>query len=377
MIDNIIPQRRVYRSQPVVNYRPDEAALYARRIVRVSEEGRSREALQQPLPDVPLRAYRSFDIDDVLLKITEIESEGSTVGQPTEIQPSGVLARYVSNIAPLAELTGSLRMQPIVDNVRTFHLGYVQPAAIRTASWVSSHKLVKVVTQKMPKIRLMVAPRYMAASMAAALVLAFTGYISIDTWVVNNEVKRVVADQQVAGDSTARTGLMMSEGEDETDVAPSTVDSYTVAPDLPRVLSIDKIGVRARVLPMSVNSDGSLQAPVNIFDSGWYGASAKPGNPGAGVIDAHASGATREGLFAYLDTLVIGDTISIERGDGQSFRYEVVHTESVPLDQVDMKKVLKVHGGASEGMNLITCSGKWLPEKKTYDHRVLVYTQRV
>jgi LPXTG-site transpeptidase (sortase) family protein len=120
-----------------------------------------------------------------------------------------------------------------------------------------------------------------------------------------------------------------------------------------------------------------MQAPVNIYDSGWYGGSAKPGTPGATVIDAHASGATRQGLFAYLDTLKVGEQLSIERGDGQTFNYEVTHTEIVPLTEVDMSKLLAPYGDATEGVNLITCTGTWIPDQKTYDHRVLVYTKRV
>jgi hypothetical protein len=51
--------------------------------------------------------------------------------------------------------------------------------------------------------------------------------------------------------------------------------------------------------------------------------------------------------------------------------------ETVALDDVDMDKLLTPYGNAKEGLNLITCTGDWLPDKKTYDHRVLVYTKRV
>lgn len=205
-------------------------------------------------------------------------------------------------------------------------------------------------------------------------VLSVTGYVSIDTWLTNREVKQVVAEKQQA---STQQSMVLGEGEDETQVAPSAIDSYSVAADLPRVLSIDSLKIKARILPMSVNADGAMQAPVNIFDSGWYSASAKPGIPGATLIDAHASGATRQGLFAYLDTLKIGETLSLERGDGQKFNYAVTHVETVPLKEVDMAKVLKPYGAAEEGLNLITCTGTWIPDQKTYDHRVIVYTKRV
>ena len=342
MIDNITTRQRSTQRQPMVNYRPDEMGVYARRVMRVSDEGRSRQELSKlkSIPAgvnhvVPESNYRAHNIDEVLVKITQIEAEGGTVGQPSASSAVGV-------------------------------------------AFINKDIFTSVSTQMYEGLRHIKLPsKVVLGGAVAAIVLAFTGYISLDTWMTNNQVRQIASDRQVAGDSTVRAMAILGEGEDEAEVTDSAVDSYAVAPDLPRVLTIDKIGVEARVLPMSVNSDGSVQAPVNIFDSGWYGASAKPGQAGAGFIDAHASGATRQGLFAYLDTLVVGDTVSVERGDGQLFNYRVAHVETVNLDKVDMKKALRTHGGATEGLNLMTCTGEWLPEEKTYDQRAIVYTVRV
>ena len=128
---------------------------------------------------------------------------------------------------------------------------------------------------------------------------------------------------------------------------------------------------------MSVTSKGAIQAPTNIFDSGWYTGSAKPGTAGAGLIDAHASGATRQGLFAYLDTLKDGDKLSVEVGNGESLNYAVVHKETVDLKTIDVGALLKPYQGVKEGINLITCAGTWLPDEATYDKRVLIYTERI
>jgi LPXTG-site transpeptidase (sortase) family protein len=183
--------------------------------------------------------------------------------------------------------------------------------------------------------------------------------------------KPVVYD---TNDPVARQAV---EGREEVVVTPDALAGYQVAADMPRILSIDSIGVRARVVPMGVNPDNSLQAPVNIYDSGWYNASAQPGQPGAAVIDAHASGPTRQGLFAYLDTMQNGDRVKVERGDGQVFEYDVVAVETMALDAIDMQKVLKPYGDATEGLNLITCTGQWLQEQRTYNQRAIVYTKRV
>lgn len=167
------------------------------------------------------------------------------------------------------------------------------------------------------------------------------------------------------------------EATDEAEVPKSAVAEYSVAADMPRYLSIAKLNVKARILPMGINSEGAVQAPVNIYDSGWYKGGAKPGTSGAAFIDAHASGSTRQGLFAYLDTLKNGDKVSVEQGDGTIFNYKVVHVETVARDAVDMDKALKVYSGAAEGLNLMTCTGKWIANQETYDKRVVVYTERV
>ena len=171
--------------------------------------------------------------------------------------------------------------------------------------------------------------------------------------------------------------VQVSEDVDTTKPTPDVLANYRTAPDVPRALYIDKLGIRARIVSVGTGSNNSMQTPKNIYDSGWYAPSARPGTIGAVVIDGHASGSTRMGLFAYIDTLKNGDEIRVEVGDGTTYRYRVVHNETKPMGEVDMSKVLQPYGGASEGVTLITCTGKWLPAQQTYDHRVIVYAERV
>jgi len=208
---------------------------------------------------------------------------------------------------------------------------------------------------------------------AVIFVLA-TGYVSIDTLVTNNRVK---AEGSQGAATAPGASTKEQEGQDEAKPAANALANYAVAADLPRALSIDKIDVTARVLPMSVNTDGSVQAPRNIYDAGWYTGSVKPGEIGAMFIDGHASGPTREGLFAYLDKLEEGDTLQIEKGDGTKLTYKVVHKEVAPLDGLDMKKMLLPYGNTLRGMNLMTCTGTWVDSKQTYDQRVMIWTEQV
>lgn len=344
MVDNFV---RSQRGASMVNYRPDDSVLYARRMVRLPDDvSRGRPQLQ-----------------------TQPQSQAQVQPQPSSVVPEA------EPIAQPVPFVATDTQQALVQIGKLEAETILVPPITQEAPANSTEKQPKP-TQNTPKQpRHHLSFRHVAAALVAMVVLALTGYVSLDTWMTTSEVKQSI--QQTAAATENKNSVVLGEGQDETDVQPSTIDRYTVAGDLPRVLTIPKLTLRARVLPMSVNADGALQAPVNIFDSGWYGASAKPGTSGASLIDGHASGATRQGLFAYLDTLTIGDKLSIERGDGQTFNYEVVNAETVPLADIDMSTLLKPYGATTEGLNLITCTGKWLPDQKTYDHRVTVYAKRV
>ncbi len=213
--------------------------------------------------------------------------------------------------------------------------------------------------------------------LVTVLLVLTTGYASLDTIITNNNVKAETAQDTTPRVTDEVASSPAGEGKDETPPSSQHLGNYTVAPGLPRYLSIDKLGINARVLPMSVTNSGAIQAPRNIFDAGWYSGSVKPGEIGAMFIDGHASGPTHEGLFAYLDTLAQGDQLQIEKGDGTQLIYQVVHIETVPLAELDMKKALLPYGNTLRGLNLMTCTGKWLADQQTFDHRVLVYTKQI
>ena len=147
------------------------------------------------------------------------------------------------------------------------------------------------------------------------------------------------------------------------------VREYTVAPDRPRYLSISKLGInKARILAMGVNAKGELDTPRNIFDVGWYEASGKPGLGGTAIIDGHNGGPHVHGVFKNLPSLVTGDIIEIERGDGVVFRYSVIENNAISLDESDeyMATAAQSPEADKESVTLITCTGEWSQQQGTY-----------
>ena len=224
--------------------------------------------------------------------------------------------------------------------------------------------------------------RRLAARVVVVVILLTSTYVTYDTWRVNQALRA-----QLRGDSATVVAVnttdqasqqerQQAEGRDEQQPVGDWLARYVVAPGAPRVLTIPSLNVKARVLPMSVNADGTMQAPINIYDAGWYTGGVRPGDKGAAVIDAHASGPTRVGLFGSLDKLKVGDRLSLEKGDSTQLNYEVVEVKKVPRSTLDMKELLTPRVG-DEGLNLITCAGVWQQQGQTYSDRVLVFTKRI
>jgi len=164
---------------------------------------------------------------------------------------------------------------------------------------------------------------------------------------------------------------------DESDIPQSEIDQYTVPAEEPKYISIDTLGVeKTRVFPVGTNDQNLLESPRNIHDAAWYKKSVTPGHGyGAVLINAHSGGISKNGIFTKLSTLKQGDEITVERGDGKLFRYSVIENQTMDLDEVNatgMKMMMQSAEPGSEGLNLITCAGKWVPSLGQFDQRVML-----
>jgi LPXTG-site transpeptidase (sortase) family protein len=211
----------------------------------------------------------------------------------------------------------------------------------------------------------------------AILVFGLGLLVNIETLQTNHSAKAQVAAlskraEVASTSSTADNPVVPGESK-----PPSTsFASYQVAPDTPKLITIAKLGVKARVKPVGVTSSNELGTPASIYDTGWYNASAKPGSgagSGAMLIDGHVHGPSLPGVFADIKKLAAGDTIEVTRGDNQIFKYTVVNTETVSADSVDVGKLLTSIKPGKAGLNLITCGGKFNAKTQHYEDRTIVY----
>jgi LPXTG-site transpeptidase (sortase) family protein len=131
--------------------------------------------------------------------------------------------------------------------------------------------------------------------------------------------------------------------------------------------------VSARILQVSVNKDNQMEVPKTAYDVAWYNGSSRPGENGSMVIDGHVQGVGGPAIFSDLKKLAVGDAIEVTRGDGKKFSYTVSKTETIPVDQVDMGKLLVSADTNKPGLNLITCAGDYDKSSDAFNSRTIVY----
>jgi sortase A len=158
----------------------------------------------------------------------------------------------------------------------------------------------------------------------------------------------------------------------------AAIASYSVPPTSPKYISIPAIGItNTRIIRLGLLANGQIATPDNIFDTGWYDGSSKPGQSGAMFIYGHVSSWTADGVFYNLKKLKAGDDVTITRGDNQTYTYRVVTTKIYPYMSVDMNAVLSPINSSLPGLNLMTCTGQVIAGTSEFNERLVVFTSLV
>jgi sortase A len=154
--------------------------------------------------------------------------------------------------------------------------------------------------------------------------------------------------------------------------------AVTVQPDgsLPSRLLIPKIDVDTEVQHLGVTASGNMAAPSNFTDVSWYKFGAVPGAKGSAVMAGHEDNAlSLDGVFKHLGDLAIGDSVFVVDEGGNRLEFKVVEKAIYEYDNSPTERIFNKSDKAR--LNLITCAGDWLPEAKTNDKRLVIYTELV
>lgn len=154
--------------------------------------------------------------------------------------------------------------------------------------------------------------------------------------------------------------------------------SHSVPPHNPKHLLIPKLNITTNIYPVGITKEKAIDAPKTAWSVGWYQDGTLPGSSsGAALIDGHVNDAfNTPGVFYKLSELTVSDEVTIIRGDDSRLNYTVINVVQEPLKNIDMNKVLRSADPNKEGLNLITCGGRYDKATQSYTDRVIVYTVR-
>jgi hypothetical protein len=143
----------------------------------------------------------------------------------------------------------------------------------------------------------------------------------------------------------------------------------------PRRIRIAAIGVSARVAPLGLESDGSMETPDDYAATGWYEPGPEPGERGPAVITGHVDSTTGPAVFYRLRELRRGDRIEVARADGSPVRFRVEGLERWPKAEFPTRRVFGRTRTAT--LRLVTCSGDFDASTGHYVDNTIVYAARV
>jgi LPXTG-site transpeptidase (sortase) family protein len=141
----------------------------------------------------------------------------------------------------------------------------------------------------------------------------------------------------------------------------------------PVSLTIPAIGVKAPVINLGLNRNGTLQVPSTTPVVGWYTGSPRPGATGSAIIAGHVDSRAGPGVFFWLRNMRRGERIYVRRADGTLAVFTVT---AVQIYAKNDFPTTTVYGPVPDAeLRLITCGGTFDYASRRYLSNVVVYAR--
>lgn len=143
---------------------------------------------------------------------------------------------------------------------------------------------------------------------------------------------------------------------------------------MPVTLKIPRLEIDAKVEKVGLDENKNMDVPKDPQNAAWYQLGYLPGQQGSAVIAGHFDTPTgAPAVFYRLGNLENGDEIQITDEKNETLTFIVTGKENYPYDNFPLTEVFGPH--EKQVLNLITCEGTFLKDKKSYSHRTVVYSE--
>lgn len=155
-------------------------------------------------------------------------------------------------------------------------------------------------------------------------------------------------------------------------IVPVSLSAVAQTPK-PVWLTIPAIGVKAPIINLGLNPNGTLQVPSTTTVVGWYTNSPRPGATGSAVIAGHVDSRSGPGVFFWLRSMHPGQRIYVRRADGTLAVFKVTAVRIYAKTQFP---TAMVYGPVPDAeLRLITCGGTFDYARRSYLSNVVVYAR--
>jgi hypothetical protein len=140
----------------------------------------------------------------------------------------------------------------------------------------------------------------------------------------------------------------------------------------PVQIDIPAIAVSSSLVDLGLNSDGTLEVPVDFAKAGWFTGGNYPGDPQGppGLIAGHVDDQSGPAVFYRLRELVVGDEVLVTRADNTVAVFAVTGSEQFPKDALPTDRIYAPVGDSE--IVLITCTGDFDRSARSYQDNLVV-----
>lgn len=141
----------------------------------------------------------------------------------------------------------------------------------------------------------------------------------------------------------------------------------------PKQILIESANINIVVNPVGLAADGSLQTPTKWNEAGWYKKSAKPGEKGNMIINAHYDDSSgKPAAFWQLKNVKVDDKVVVTDEYGRKYVYRVTNSALIDINDPNRLAIFDDPKEGEASITLITCGGVWLPGQNNYNKRLAV-----
>ncbi len=140
----------------------------------------------------------------------------------------------------------------------------------------------------------------------------------------------------------------------------------------PVAVDIPAIEVSTPLVDLGLNSDGTLEVPVDFSKAGWFTGGNAPGDPEGppALLAGHVDDRTGPAVFFRLPELEIGDEVLVTRADNSVAVFTVSDRRQYPKDALPTDEI---YAPVDESeVVLITCTGAFDETARSYLDNLVV-----